>query len=73
MSSTNLKKATSGIWGLMFVIFFFGKVFELGQFAGWSWWWVTAPLWAPAMVQLGVGFTVNIVRSLFRMTAGLFK
>ena len=34
-----------GIFGLMFIVMFAGKIFGVAPVATWSWWWVTAPLW----------------------------
>jgi len=73
MSSPNYKKVITGIGGLMFLVFFVGKVLELGPFATWSWWWVTAPWWGPIALGIGVRFAVDVVTGLFRMTAGLFR
>lgn len=40
-----------GIFGWLFLILFVLKLNPGGNFttpvADWSWWWVTAPLWAP--------------------------
>ncbi len=33
---------------LTFVVFLVLKLAEIGVVAGWSWWWVTAPLWGYA-------------------------
>ena len=43
-----------GFPGLLFLVFL---VLKLQETIGWSWWWVTAPLWAPsALVILGFLF-----------------
>lgn len=38
--------------GLMFLVFL---VLKLTSVISWSWWWITAPLWAPALVGLLFG------------------
>jgi hypothetical protein len=38
-----------GLGGLLFAIFL---VLKLLGVIGWSWWWVTAPLWIPAGLSL---------------------
>ena len=38
----------------LFLIFLVLKLAEIGQVATWSWWWVTAPLWIPVVVVVGV-------------------
>jgi hypothetical protein len=50
--SNNASKASSGIGlgGIVFVVFLVLKLAEIGVVATWSWWWVTAPLWAPILV-----------------------
>jgi len=73
MSKHDRVELVGGIFGLTFVILFFGKVLALGQFGTWSWWWITSPLWAPPTARMGVGFAVSIVRGLFRSTMQLFK
>ena len=40
--------------GLLFIVFL---VLKLQDTIAWSWWWVTAPLWAPSvLVILGILF-----------------
>ena len=40
--------------GLLFIVFL---VLKLQGTIAWSWWWVTAPLWAPSvLVILGILF-----------------
>lgn len=41
-----------GFFGLLFITFF---VLKLTSVISWSWWWITAPLWAPALVALIFG------------------
>jgi len=43
-----------GIGTLLFLIFL---VLKLTNFIQWSWWWITAPLWAPIAL---VGFLTTI-------------
>lgn len=38
-----------GLGGLLFVVFLTLKLIGI---VGWSWWWVTAPLWIPAGLSL---------------------
>lgn len=52
-----------GICGLMFIVFLALKLAGIGTVATWSWWWVTAPLWAPAVLVLaifGIGFALIV-------------
>ena len=41
--------------GPMFWLFLLFLDLKLTGFIAWSWWWVTAPLWGPIVVLLGVG------------------
>lgn len=38
-----------GICGVLFIAFL---VLKLTGHIGWSWWWVTAPLWIPSAIVL---------------------
>lgn len=49
MSESNSTNSGIGIGTVLFVVFL---VLKLTHVIGWSWWWVTAPLWIPA--ALGV-------------------
>ena len=48
---TTEKTTTGGIsfCGLLTIVFI---VLKLTGFIGWSWWWVLAPIWAPAAFVL---------------------
>lgn len=48
-----MKKRSFPILGIMFLIFLTLKLAEVGAVAAWSWWWVTAPLWAPFALVAG--------------------
>lgn len=43
MSNSNSSTTGIGLPGLVFVVFL---VLKLTSVIDWSWWWVTAPLWA---------------------------
>lgn len=46
------KEAQNGSIGLMGLMFLVFLVLKLTSVISWSWWWITAPLWAPALVGL---------------------
>lgn len=41
----------AGFFGLLFITFL---VLKLTEVIDWSWWWVTAPLWGPAILAVVV-------------------
>jgi hypothetical protein len=45
------KKSSGGI-GIGMVLFIIFTVLKLTGNIDWSWWWVTSPLWIPAVVLL---------------------
>lgn len=52
-----------GLMGLLFILFLALKLLNVTVVATWSWWWVSAPLWAPTLLVLGIpaiGFMVVI-------------
>jgi len=60
--NNNNSSAISGLGGMMLFIAFL--VLKLTGVIGWSWWWVTAPLWGPvALVVLGfvIGLCIYFV------------
>ena len=56
MSSNNesAKSGGIGLMGLLFILFLALKLLNVTVVATWSWWWVTAPLWAPTVLVLGI-------------------
>lgn len=41
-----------GLGTILFLIFLTLKLGGWGEVANWSWWWVTAPLWLPAVAVI---------------------
>lgn len=60
MSNTTQPAASGGIGfcGLLTIVFI---TLKLTGFIDWSWWWVTAPIWIPGVVILGIVILVVIV------------
>lgn len=54
MANENSKSGGIGFLGLLFLVFF---VLKVTHQLTWSWWWITAPLWAP-IALLGLGLTI---------------
>lgn len=60
MSNKSSSSSSSGIgfFGLLAIVFITLKL--LGYIA-WSWWWVLAPLWVPAVIALVVFAIIFLV------------
>ncbi|GAA2068763.1 hypothetical protein [Williamsia deligens] len=56
-----------GLTEALFLVFLVLKLLGVTAVAGWSWWWVTAPLWIGGAIDLAVLLLVGITA--FRMTA----
>lgn len=54
-----IEKASVGILDLLFVLFLGLKIAGV---IGWSWWWVTAPLWIPAMLLVVIYAALRALR-----------
>lgn len=57
--------------GLSFgsVLFFIFLIMKLTHYIDWSWWWVTAPLWLPITVLLGlavIGFNIMVIAKVIK-------
>ena len=53
MSKEKSSSSNNGI-GAGFMLFLVFLVLKLTGFIGWSWWWVTAPLWGGFAIFLAV-------------------
>lgn len=62
-----------GIWGILFLIMFVMKVMGLGAVASWSWWWVTAPLWGPIALVIGIALLLALIGGLFYFLTSFFS
>ena len=60
MASNSSAGGGIGLGGVLFVVFL---VLKLCHVISWSWWWVTAPLWAP-LGLLGVFAAFCLVMAL---------
>jgi len=74
MNNGNTAAASGGIgiFGLMFIALFVGKIFEIGAVASWSWWIITMPLWGPTAFFFGIVLVIVTFAFLFGLTAKLF-
>ena len=51
----------SGGMGLGMVLFVVFLVLKLVGTIDWSWWWVTAPLWIPLVLGIGIFLIVLVI------------
>ncbi len=55
---------------IMFLILF---TLKLTNVISWSWWWVTAPLWAPVIVALTILFLLFLFGAIIGGISKLFE
>lgn len=63
MKQVNVSSSASsgiGVLGLTFIVFLVMKLAKIGAVASWSWWWVTAPLWAPMCLVIIISIIIWI-------------
>lgn len=61
--NVNLRRLRMGGQGFSLgtVLFLIFLVLKLTGFIAWSWWWVTAPLWLPAAIVIGILGAIGLV------------
>jgi hypothetical protein len=57
---SNKSNSSNGL-GLGTILFLIFMVLKLTNYIDWSWWWITAPLWIPLLIILGVLAVIGIV------------
>ena len=67
MSDTNSSGGGIGLGGATFIVFL---VLKLTHVIDWSWWWVTAPLWIPAGIVLGIFALAALAVGIGRIGSG---
>jgi len=65
MNRKTERGSNTGI-GLMGGVFLVFLALKLTNYIDWSWWWVTAPLWAPLVVFLGIAAIVIVFSLLIK-------
>jgi hypothetical protein len=58
MANTSNSSNGLGVGTILFLIFL---VLKLTNFIDWSWWWVTAPLWIPAIAIILIVGVIGII------------
>lgn len=70
--SKTIVKFSFPFWTVLFFVFLVLKLTGTGAVAGWSWWLVTAPLWAPPLAIIGMlGSFLIVVVGFFTAVATL--
>lgn len=57
MSQTSAAGSGLGLGSVLFITFL---ILKLTNYIDWSWWWVTAPLWAPLALILAIVVVVFV-------------
>ena len=57
---SNKSNSSNGL-GLGTILFLIFMVLKLTNYINWSWWWVTAPLWIPAIAIILIVGVIGII------------
>lgn len=60
-----------GLFGAVFLVFLVLKLTGTDPVAGWSWWWVTAPLWGLPALLLSIGLVLVMIAGAIYVVAKL--
>ena len=61
MSKEKTYTGRIGLGVIIFLIFMVLKLAGIGEVANWSWWWVTSPLWIPALIGVVIFGVIGII------------
>ena len=62
----NLQKTTSGGFPFLAILSLIFITLKLCSVISWSWWWVLAPIWGPAVIVLAIILIICIVEGILR-------
>lgn len=68
-----VKTGGMSIGTIVFFIFLFMKLSGTQPVAEWSWWWVTAPLWLPTVIIVGIFLGITIIGFLGIIVASILE
>lgn len=58
---SNVKTSTVNSFPLGIILFLIFMTLKLCGVIAWSWWWITAPIWAPILIVLTIFAVVGLV------------
>jgi len=61
MSEERKSNRGLGLGTVLFLIFLFLKLAELGPVQYWSWWWITSPIWIPYLIIAVIGIVAILI------------
>jgi len=61
MSEERKSNRGLGLGTVLFLIFLFLKLAELGPVQYWSWWWITSPIWIPYLIVAVIGIVAILI------------
>lgn len=67
MAESKTTSTGFSIGTILFLIFLTLKLGGWGEVATWSWWWVTAPLWLPAVAVIITLIIVFLIQGIIEL------
>lgn len=68
MASRRDKNKGIGLLTLVFLVFLALKLSGVGAVAGWSWWWVTCPLWIIPALWIALIVVFGLLAIIYGLT-----
>ena len=70
---SNKTEVTTGGLSLTTILFLIFLVLKLTGNIAWSWWWVTAPLWGPFALVIGLVILAIIIFAIILLISAIIK
>ena len=70
---SNKTEVTAGGLSLSTILFLIFLVLKLTGNIAWSWWWVTAPLWGPFALVIGLGLLALVIFGIVLLGDAIIK
>jgi hypothetical protein len=62
MSTKTDSSSGINLLGLVFIVFLFLKLGEIGPVQFWPWWWVTSPIWIPLAIAAPLVVVAGVLK-----------